>query len=265
LIFIEVIVVAALIGALLELDEYYVGITLVSQPIIAGGLAGFFCGDIKTGIVIGGIVQLIWLMPPVGAYVPPSPSAIAFSSTFMGVVMAASRPQDERHALLMFALIIGACFGYFTGQMDVWNRQLNTRIMRLFEKKIEEGKASCAYFVQALAISAKYVRDAAGYMLIFYFGIPFALKIYDTMPFQVVNGLKLAFWAVPMIGFAVLYDMYRTKTGVIFHVITLVVAYVVMSLHRVNMYYLMGILFIAGLWVIYAMVWRKKAVKNAKE
>jgi len=259
---IEVIIAAALIGALLELDEYYVGMTLVSQPVIAGSLAGYFCGDLKTGIIIGSVVQLIWLMPPVWAYVPTSPSAIAFSATFIGVTMAAARPQDERHALLMFALIIGASFGYFTGQMDVWNRKLNTWIMRLFESRIEEGRASYAYFVQALSVTAKYARDAAGYFLIFFLGTPFAMKIYDTLPFQAVNGLKLAFWAAPMIGFAVLYDMFRKRTGVIFHAGAMVAAYALLAVFSANTFYVLAGILAAGFMLVYTMVWRKKAVKN---
>jgi fructoselysine/glucoselysine PTS system EIIC component len=252
------ILAAAFLGALLELDEYFVGMTLFSQPVIAGGLAGFLCGDPVTGIMTGSIVQLIWLMPPVGAYVPPSPSAIAFSAVFIGITTAASQPADEKHAVLMFALIAGASFGYFTGQMDIWNRKLNTRIMRAFEKKIEEGGAMYAYLVQALAVLAKYFRDVFGYLVIFFLGTPLAVKIYDTLPDQIVKGLRIAFWAAPMIGFAVLFDMFRTKPGAIFHGSVLVLAYMLFSVYRLNLLFFLLFLLVAGMFIVYDRVWNRK-------
>lgn len=253
------IIAAALLGALLELDEYFVGMTLLSQPLIAGGLAGFICGDPVTGIMIGGLVQLIWLMPPVGAYVPPSPSAIAFSAAYIGIITSTVQPAEEKHALLMFALIAGASFGYFTGQMDIWNRQLNTRIMRAFEKKIEEGGERYAYLVQALAILAKYLRDVAGFLIIFMMGTPLVVKIYETLPDQIVSGLQIAFWAVPMIGFAVLFEMFRTKQGSVFHGAVLLLAYLLFSVYRVNMLFFMLFLLSAGIFIVYDLVWKKKA------
>ena len=250
---------AAFLGALLELDEYFVGMMLLSQPVIAGGLAGFLCGDPAAGIMMGGIVQLIWLMPPVGAYVPPSPSAIAFSAVFMGVMTSRVQPQDEKQAVLMFALIVGASFGYFTGQMDVWNRKLNTRIMRAFEKKIEERGARYAYLVQALAVLAKYFRDVAGYIIIFFLATPLVMKIYDTLPDQIVKGLRIAFWAAPMIGFAVLFDMFRTKQGAIFLGGVLVLAYLLFSVYRINLLFFLLFILAAGIFIVYDTVWNRKA------
>jgi mannose/fructose/N-acetylgalactosamine-specific phosphotransferase system component IIC len=258
LISINVLVAAALIGALLELDEYFVGMTLVSQPVISGGIAGFLCGDPVTGIMIGSIVQLIWIMPPVGAYVPPSPSAIAFSSAVFGITVSGSVPAEERHALLMFALAAGASFGYLTGQMDVWNRKLNTRIMRAFEKKIEEGGSKYAYLVQFLAVAAKYFRDVAGYLIILYFGLPLAVKIYETLPDQAVSGLKIAFWAAPMIGFAVLFEMFFTKPGAVFHGAALLLSYIAFSFFKINLAYFLPLLVVAGIFIVYDNVWNRK-------
>jgi mannose PTS system EIIC component len=252
------ILAAALLGALLELDEYFVGMTLMSQPVIAGGLAGFLCGDPAIGIMVGAIVQLIWLMPPVGAYVPPSPSAIAFSAVFIGIITSRAQPADELHAVLMFALIVGASFGYFTGQMDVWNRKLNTRIMRAFEKKIEEGGARYAYLVQALAVLAKYFRDVAGYLIIFFLAAPLAMKIYDTLPDQIVKGLRIAFWAAPMIGFAVLFDMFRTKQGAVFHGSVLILSYLLFSAYRLNLAFFLLFVLAAGIFIVYDKVWNRK-------
>lgn len=252
------VIIASALGALLELDEYFIGMTLISQPIIAGGLAGFIFGDPGTGIMIGSIVQLIWLMPPVGAYVPPSPSAIAFATAGIGILMESVVQPADRPSLLMFAMILGASFGYFTGQMDIWNRQLNTRIMRSIEGKVEEGRAGYAYLIQALAVLAKYLRDVAGYLAIFVLGVPLAIKIYSTLPVEVDTGLKIAFWAAPMIGFAVLFDMFRTKAGGVFHGTVLILSYAIFSISSVNLLFFLLLLLTAGAFVVYEQVWKRK-------
>jgi PTS system mannose-specific IIC component len=260
----ETIILAALLGAALELDEYYIFMTLFSQPVIAGGLAGLLFGDAGTGIMIGAIVQLIWIMPPVGAYVPPSPSAIAFTAAGIGILAGTVMPANDKPAFLMFALIAGASFGYFTGQMDVWNRKLNTRIMRAFEGRIEQGHAGYAYLVQAIAVAAKYLRDSVYYLVIFAFGVPLFIKIYMTLPDQVVAGLKIAFWAAPMIGFAVLFDMFSTKPGGVFHGTTLILTYLVFSQLKVSLVLYILLLMAAGLLVVYDQVWSRKGASNLK-
>ena len=63
----QLIFLAALTGAFLEIDNYFVGMTLFSQPVAAGAAAGLITGDVQTGILIGAIVQLLWInTPPVG-------------------------------------------------------------------------------------------------------------------------------------------------------------------------------------------------------
>ncbi len=253
----ETVILAALIGAALMLDEYVIFMSLISQPIISGGIAGIIFGDVQTGIMIGAIVQLIWIMPPVGAYVPPSPSAIAFSAAGIGIMAGNILPVEEKHALLMFALIAGASFGYFTGQMNIWNRKLNTLIMRAFEKKVEEGRTGYLYAIQGLAVLLRYLRDVIGYLAVFALGLPLFLKIYMTMPAQVVSGLKIAFWVAPMIGFAVLFDMFHTKKGALFHGPVLVLSYLLLSVYRVNIAYFFPALLAAGILIVYDQVWSK--------
>ncbi|MBD3348192.1 MAG: hypothetical protein GF400_03215, partial [Candidatus Eisenbacteria bacterium] len=60
-------VLAGLAG-LLAIDATAALQIMVSQPLVAGALAGAACGDPGTGLVIGAVLQLIWLGAlPVGA------------------------------------------------------------------------------------------------------------------------------------------------------------------------------------------------------
>jgi PTS system N-acetylgalactosamine-specific IIC component len=252
------IIMAAVVGALFELDNYFIGMTLVSQPIIAGAVSGWIFGDIYTGILVGGIVQLIWInTPPVGAYVPPSASAIAINTTVIGVVALKFVQPANANPVLMFAMIGGAGTGYLVGQMDVWNRKLNTLIIHLFEEKVKEGKESYMVVIQFCTVLGKFIRDVLLYFAVFSLGVVLAVKIYVTLPEQVIFALRIAFWAMPAVGLAVVYDMFRTKSGDMLYFTLLAASYVVFSFFKVNPYFFVLAAVVAGGFVVYNTVWNR--------
>ncbi|HNQ85411.1 MAG TPA: PTS sugar transporter subunit IIC [Deltaproteobacteria bacterium] len=60
-----------LAGAVLWMDRVFVFQFMVSRPMIMGPLIGLVMGDMRTGILVGVSLELLWLnSPPVGAYLP---------------------------------------------------------------------------------------------------------------------------------------------------------------------------------------------------
>ncbi len=253
------IIFAALVAAFLELDTYFIGMTLFSQPIIAGGIAGFMCGDLRTGIIIGSIVQLIWISPPVGAYVPPSSTAIAFTATVLNAQNIGLHAIADREPLMMFCIIAGAATGYFVGQMDIWNRKLNTQIVHMFEPGILKGRRLYMSGAQATALGAKFIRDFILYAAMFSYGAHLTGKIFATLPVDIFQGLTIALWAVPVIGLAVIFDLYRSKLGANFHGIVFILCYLVLWTYKsINpVFFMLAILTVCA-FVIYNFVWNRK-------
>ncbi len=252
----KMLVMAVIAGAL-ELDAYFVGVMLLSQPIITGGIAGALFGNLQAGILIGGIVQLIWANnPPVGAYVPPSANAMAVVTTVITInALPCVAPFDSK-AFVMFALIWGAATGYFIGQADVWNRQFNTVLVHLFEDKIKEGKYGFLVLTQFLAIVTKLLRDIVLYFAVFTVGSMLAEKIYVTLPAQIVTAMKLSFWAMPALGFAVVYDMYRTKQGEWIFGWIITAAFILLILYpSINHYFYLLCLVTGAFFYVYNTVW----------
>lgn len=255
------LLMAAAIAAILEVDVFAVGMTLVSQPIITGGIAGLFFGDVPAGLAIGAVVQLIWInTPPVGAYVPPSSAAIAFASTVFALNIGNRAIGTADPAILMFSLVVGVAMGYFIGQTDVWARKMNTRIITFFEGDMKQGNMFFLILTQGGAIAFKAVSGFVFYSLLFIFGLPLAAKIYSSLPMDVVDGLRIAHWALPAMGFAVVFDMFRTASGARYHGIALLVSYVFFYFLRgVDALLFLGALFLAAIFIIYNIVWKKKA------
>jgi len=255
---IMVLIWAVAAGALLELDEYFIIMSLVSQPIISGAVAGYIFGDIKTGILLGTLVQLIWMSPPVGAYVPPSSSAIAFLSTACAIIMADAFPEAGRNSVFMYSLAAGTGCGYFIGQMDIWNRKLNTRILHLFENKLLEGKEVYIHALQGMAIFAKLARDLVFFTVAIVGGIPVAAKIFASLPGELMYALQLSFWAMPLLGFGVVFVMFTGPVGGRLHGIVLLSSYLVLMFYReINTGLFLMLLVFAGGFVVYNSVWRR--------
>ena len=63
--------IAALWAGLIALDITGSGPWLIAQPLVAGPLLGWLMGHVAVGLVIGGIVQLLWMdVTPVGVGIP---------------------------------------------------------------------------------------------------------------------------------------------------------------------------------------------------
>ena len=76
------IVGIALIGGLIGLDRTAVGQFMISQPIVAAPLTGWMLGDPIAGIIIGVVLELIWVLDmPIGAFVPADATISAVSAT----------------------------------------------------------------------------------------------------------------------------------------------------------------------------------------
>ena len=60
---------------------------MISQPIVAGPLAGWLLGDIAAGMVIGGVLELIWVLDmPVGTFVPADATVGTMAATAIAVL-----------------------------------------------------------------------------------------------------------------------------------------------------------------------------------
>ena len=254
------IIIAAVAGAALELDAYFIGMTLISQPVIAGAIAGWIFGDFFTGIFIGSLVQLVWISPPVGAYVPPSSSAIAYTATVLCINMNSIFVHKDFNALIMFALVIGTATGYFVGQADIWNRKLNTLILHFFEPAILRGGIWPVLAAQLFALAAKFFRDGVFYLVIFALGTGVAAKIFSSLPPDFLKGLEKALWVMPVIGLAVIYETFRTKMGEMLHIALFLVFYIVFwKFNRVDpVFFLLAAAAACGV-VIYNFVWNKRS------
>ncbi|OGP09934.1 MAG: hypothetical protein A3G39_09425 [Deltaproteobacteria bacterium RIFCSPLOWO2_12_FULL_43_16] len=77
----------SLVGGLLSLDRTAVLQIMVSRPIITGPIIGYILGDVKTGLLIGGMLELLFVGGlPIGGHIPPHEVMIAVLVTTITII-----------------------------------------------------------------------------------------------------------------------------------------------------------------------------------
>ncbi len=119
-----------LIGSLLILDKYAFGEFGLSQPIITGTIIGAINGDIHTGILIGGVFQLIFMGGlPIGRDIPPDgpgASIVAAGSYFL--LSRINAPGQSLFAAAVFGLLASI----IGGQIEINARRINEKLYHRF-------------------------------------------------------------------------------------------------------------------------------------
>jgi PTS system mannose-specific IIC component len=169
------ILAAAVIGGMVGLDRTAAGQFMFSSPVVAGPLAGWLLGDLTAGLVIGGVLELIWVLDlPVGTFVPADSTVAAVAAT---AIAAIGGGGSSDLSVIGFSLLLTACMVPVTMYADQVLRQRNRRIA---ERAIgREGTATAAsvttwhlaglfaFFLKAFTLSLGFT--AAGVVLLSWF------------------------------------------------------------------------------------------------
>jgi hypothetical protein len=140
------------LGTWSALDGTAVGQILLSRPLVSGALAGLAVGDPALGLLVGGILEAVYLVDfPVGAVRLPEPGPGAVA----GVVAAWTLGGSGGLALgVLLALLLGGLGGHSVMRL----RQLNERLL----KGLLDGPATPAAVARRhwLCIGADLTRGA---------------------------------------------------------------------------------------------------------
>ncbi|MBI5875868.1 MAG: PTS sugar transporter subunit IIC, partial [Deltaproteobacteria bacterium] len=78
---------ASLAGGLLSLDRTAAFQVMASRPIVAAPVIGYILGDAMTGLIVGGILELLFIGGlPVGGHIPPHEIMLAVIITAVSII-----------------------------------------------------------------------------------------------------------------------------------------------------------------------------------
>jgi len=154
------IALLSIVAGLLALDMTEALQIMVSQPVVAGSIAGALVGDLPLGLAVGATLQLVWLgVLPVGG--APFPDSAVASVVGVGLAALLARAGAGAGWALALGLLVAIATGALGGRLVGLLRRLNARLSAFAESRAERGDASGVRTAVVLGLSCRLASAAA--------------------------------------------------------------------------------------------------------
>jgi len=197
------------IGGLIGLDRTALGQFMFSQPIVAGPLVGWILGDPMTGIIIGTVLELIWVLDmPVGSFVPANSTISSIAATAI-----ASLGSNGSAPLS----VVGFCLLLTTGMVPItmwadttlrkWTAGLGGAIADVSSEKVGHALTKA----HLLGLAAFYSKS----FILYLFFLPVGLvlvTIFAQCPEHIHRASSFYVKILPFLGIAIIIRKLSIKT-----------------------------------------------------
>jgi len=171
----------------------------LTYPVVCGPLVGLLLGDMRTGIIIGGTLQLVYLgVVGIGAAIPVNATTATTVSTALCIITGIS--METAVALAVPVAVLGQL-----DRMLAWT--LNTPLMHIADKYAEDAKYKPMVRLTYVGSLIFWITEFIPVFLCIYFGSTFVATLNDNMPAWVTNWLSASTGMLPALGFGMLFSM----------------------------------------------------------
>lgn len=176
-----------------------------TRPIITGPVVGLICGDLQTGLIVGAMVELMFLATVfVGTAVPPDPTLAAGIAT--ALACAAGGNTELAVATALPVALIGQIVT--TLQMTV----VNVALLHIADRYTARGDVDAICKVNKIALLFNFLFYGVPTFLAVYFGASYVQTIIDAMPTWLIDGLNVGGGMIGAVGLAILLQSITTKS-----------------------------------------------------
>ena len=195
--------------------DMFNGLTHMHRPVVLGPLVGLILGDLHTGILTGGTLELVWM----GLAPLARAAANVIIGTIVGTTFAITtgvKPDVAVGVAVPFAVAVQMgitfLFSVMSGVMSRCDRMAANADTRGIER---------VNYLALLALGVFYFLCA---FLPIYFGAEHAKTAIDVLPERLIDGLGVAGGIMPAIGFAVLLKIMMKNVYIPYFIIGFVAA-----------------------------------------
>ena len=166
------------------------------KPTMAGFFAGLVLGDVTTGLVVGGTLNLLVLGIGNfgGASIPDY-----MTGALLGTAFAIQSGQGAE-----FGVTLAIPIGLLMIQLDILARFSNTYFQHRAERLVENGNIEAAAKMNILGLIPQSISRMLPVFLALVFGSDFVNLVVNHLPMWLMNGLKTAGGILPSLGIAIL-------------------------------------------------------------
>lgn len=166
------------------------------KPTMAGFFAGLVLGDVTTGLVVGGTLNLLVLGIGNfgGASIPDY-----MTGALLGTAFAIQSGQGAE-----FGVTLAIPIGLLMIQLDILARFSNTYFQHRAERLVDGGNLDGAAKMNVLGLIPQSISRMLPVFLALVFGSDFVNLVVNHLPMWLMNGLKTAGGILPSLGIAIL-------------------------------------------------------------
>ena len=186
------------------------------KPTMAGFFAGLILGDVKTGLIVGGTLNLLVLGVGNfgGASIPDY-----MTGALLGTAFAIESGKGAE-----FGVTLAIPIGLLMIQLDVLARFSNTFFQHKAEAYVEKGDFDKAGLMNLLGLIPQSLSRMLPVFLALVFGSVFVQGVVDHMPVWLMSGLKTAGGILPALGIAILLRYLPVAKNIAFLIVGFVLA-----------------------------------------
>lgn len=206
----EAVIVGIILAVLWALEKL-MGTPMVIRPIVVSPLVGAALGDVKTGLMIGATLELVFMGAiQIGGAVPPD----VLVGSGLGTAFAIISNQGPEIALTLALpiAILAQSLKVVVFIIRSWFMDYAVRLAKKNEIKKMFALNYFGLFVQC------FMYFAVAYIAII-FGSDAVSKFVSSIPEVITNGLKVAGGLLPAVGFALLLQPILNKKNAIYFVL----------------------------------------------
>ena len=175
-----------------------------TRPIITGAVVGIIMGDLTTGLIVGAVVELMFLAVVfVGTAVPPDPTLSAAIATAFAVFAGGSTELAVATAIPI--ALIGQTIT--TLQYGV----VNVAILHLTDKYVAKGDMSGVRRGNYIALAFNLLFYGLPTFLAVYFGAAYVQPLIAMIPEKIISGLAVGGGMIGAVGFGLLLGTIKVK------------------------------------------------------
>ena len=203
----ENIIWLSILGAGLALDYAMMGQFMLSQPLVLGGIFGFIFGDVYTGLLVGALVQLLWIgVVPMGAYIPADYSVIGGITIILTEILL-QQSKTSLEVAMVLALSVAIPAGFISGRLDIAVRNLNSHLAKNIYKVVDNYGLSGITWINLAGLIPSFLRNFIVYLIWLGPVNLLLIKIINKISLPLEEAMQIIFWLLPALSFAVLLDI----------------------------------------------------------
>ncbi len=207
------IILISVCGSLLCLDRVFIQ-AMISRPVVIAPAIGLFLNNLYAGLIIGAVIELIWIdRLQIGTYIPPNDSIAAVVATSVAS-MAGSHLGRVSPEIIALSVLVAIPCGLLAKELDVINVKYNNM---LSDKALEDAKD-----VNIKAIERKNYMGLIRVFLIYALFllaaqmvlVPSVIWLYPKFNQTLLTALSFTYYFLPLLGIAVAINMLKLRNAI---------------------------------------------------